>query len=195
MAIGVSHAPGATPLDPDEIAGLIPQGITTVEALNTYEAENILAAMDWLETARAKDPLSDDFLRELHRRMFDRTWRWSGRYRTTEKNIGIDPKDIAVQVRDLTRNCRAQIEGHAMPLDHIAARFHHRLVWIHPFANGNGRHARLATDLLLESHASEPFTWGAADLDHHGPVREAYIQALRQADRNELEPLIRFVRS
>jgi Fic-DOC domain mobile mystery protein B len=195
MAIGESHTPGATPLDPDEIAGLIPRSITTVAALNAYEAENILAAMEWLENARRKDPLSDDFLRELHRRMFGRTWRWAGQYRLTGKNIGVDPADIAVQVRELTQNCQAQIDAGGIPLDHLAARFHHRVVWIHPFANGNGRHARLATDLLLELRGGEPFSWGAANLDSHGPVREAYIEALREADRNNFEPLVAFVRS
>jgi Fic-DOC domain mobile mystery protein B len=195
VAIGASHTPGATPLDPDEIAGLIPRSITTVAALNAYEAENILAAMEWLENARRKDPLSDDFLKELHRRMFGRTWRWAGQYRLTGKNIGVDPANIAVQIRELTRNCRAQIDAGGIPLDHLAARFHHRLVWIHPFANGNGRHARLATDLLLELRGGEPFSWGAANLDNQGPVREAYIEALREADRNNFEPLVAFVRS
>jgi Fic-DOC domain mobile mystery protein B len=127
--------------------------------------------------------------------MFGRTWQWSGTYRQTEKNIGIDPRQIAVAVRDLTRDCRSQIAAADMPFDEIAARFHHRLVWIHPFPNGNGRHARLAVDTLLESHGHECFSWGATDLAVTGPVRVAYIEALRQADQRNYRPLMSFVRS
>ena len=195
MAIAKVEAPGATPLDPDEAAGLLPTGVTTVEALNAYESENILAALGWLESVKRKDPLDDEFLRELHRRMFDRTWRWSGRYRQSEKNIGIDPARIAVAVRELTLDVRMQVDAAGADLDAIAARFHHRLVWIHPFANGNGRHARLAADLLLEQGGRERFSWGAGDLMVDGPARQSYIESLRKADGGDLAPLIRFVRS
>ena len=195
MALELKYPPGATPLDSDEIAGLIPAGVTTVAALNAYEAENILQAMGWIERQRLTSVLDDQFLRELHRHMFNRTWRWSGAFRLTEKNIGVAPEAIAVSLRDLTLNCRVQLEAKAMALDEIVARFHHRLVWIHPFVNGNGRHARLAADLLLRQHGAEPFSWGAVDLAKAGPVRERYIGALREADDRNYHPLLDFVRS
>ena len=195
MAIELTYAAGATPLDPDELAALIPPAVTTVSELNAYEAENILAAISWLESSRRLDILNDGALKELHKRMFDRTWRWSGSYRQTEKNIGIDPVNIAVEVRELTLNFKAQVEAKALGLDEIAARFHHKLVWIHPFANGNGRHARLAADLLLEQNGAKRFSWGASNLGADGPMRANYIEALRQADKNNFEPLIAFVRS
>lgn len=195
MALNLTYPPGATPLDPDELAGLIPTTVTTVEALNAYEAENILDALAWLEGQRSLAVLDDNFVRDLHRRMFNRTWQWSGQYRTSLKNIGVTPDRVSTDVRNLVLDCAQQIQTHAMPLDEIAARFHHRLVWIHPFANGNGRHARLMTDLLLEQQGAEPFSWGSADLIHAGPMKARYIDALRRADNHDTSPLFEFVRS
>jgi Fic-DOC domain mobile mystery protein B len=127
--------------------------------------------------------------------MFGRTWKWAGTYRPTEKNLGIAPARIAEEVRNLLENTRAQIAGKVAPIDGIAARFHHRLVWIHPFPNGNGRHARLLTDLLLAANGAAPFTWGRGDLEHAGETRERYLAALRAADARDLAPLLAFVRS
>jgi len=195
VAIGAAHAPGATPLDPDEAAGIIPAGVSTLAELNAYESENILRALDWIDGQRNKDVLDDSFLRELHRRMFDRTWKWSGTYRLTEKNIGIDPSAIAVAVRNLTLDCRTQLDARSPNIDEIAARFYHRLTQIDPFPNGNGRQARLAADLLLRQCAKEPFTWGAKHLAAIGPLREAYLEALREADKRNMAPLLSFVRT
>jgi Fic-DOC domain mobile mystery protein B len=187
---------GATPLDPDESVGLLPGHIATREQLDEWEAENILAGERWARGAtRRRDLLDDAFLRELHRRMFDATWKWAGAYRATEKNIGIAPARIAEEVRKLVQDTKAQLAGRVAPLDEIAARFHHRLVWIHPFPNGNGRHARLLTDLILAANGAEPFTWGRGDLEHPGEARERYLAALRSADARDLSPLLAFVRS
>ena len=195
MALELQYPPGATPLDPDEADGLIPAGVTTVAELNAYEAENILDALSWVDRQRKLAVLEDEFVRELHRHMFDRTWRWSGAFRLTEKNIGVAPEKISVSVRDLLLDCREQLKTKATPLDEIVARFHHRLVWIHPFANGNGRHSRLMADLLLQQEGAKPFSWGAADLANAGPVRETYINSLREADKKNFKPLLDFVRS
>lgn len=187
---------GTTPLDPDESAGLLPGHIATREQLDEWEAENILEGQRWAAgAAKRRDILDDAFLRELHRRMFGRTWKWAGTYRSTEKNLGVAPARIAEEVRQLLENTRAQIAVKAAPIDEAAARFHHRLVWIHPFPNGNGRHARLLTDLLLAANGAEPFTWGRGDLEHAGEARERYLAALRAADTRDLLPLLAFVRS
>jgi Fic-DOC domain mobile mystery protein B len=186
----------ATPLDPDESAGLVPGHIATREQLDEWEANNILAGERWANAAAKRRPILDDqFLRELHRRMFDQTWKWAGKYRTTEKNIGVAPERIAVEVRKLLEDTKARIEGKVAPLDETAAKFHHRLVSIHPFPNGNGRHARLMTDLLLAANGAEPFTWGRGDLVHAGEARERYLSALRAADARDFAPLLAFVRS
>lgn len=187
---------GATPLDADEAAGLLPGHITTREQLDEWEAENILEGERWARgPARRRVPLDDAFLRELHRRMFGRTWRWAGTFRKTEKNIGIAPNRIAEEVRKLIEDTGAQLAAKVAPLDEVAARFHHRLVSIHPFPNGNGRHARLLTDLVLQANGAAPFSWGRSDLEHAGTARERYLAALRAADARDIAPLIAFVRS
>lgn len=187
---------GATPLDPDESAGLVPGHIATREQLDEWEADNILAGERWAAGAARRRAILDDlFVRELHRRMFDRTWKWAGKYRTTGKNIGVAPERIAVDVRKLLEDTKAQLADKVAPLDEIAAKFHHRLVSIHPFANGNGRHARLMTDLLLAANGAAPFTWGQGDLVHAGEARERYLAALRAADARDFAALLAFVRS
>lgn len=195
MAVGDNHAAGVTRLALDEAEGLIPSHIATREQLDEWEAVNILAAERWLAGRRKRDVLDDGFLRSLHKQMFGRTWRWAGRYGGTEKNIGVAPEQIAVELRKLVEDTKAQLTHPDAPLDAIAARFHHRLVSIHPFANGNGRHARRATDLLLEANGAEPFSWGRSDLTHEGEARERYIDALRAADARDEAPLLAFVRS
>jgi len=187
---------GATPLDPDESAGLVPGHIATREQLDEWEADNILAGERWAAgAAKRREILDDAFLRELHRQMFERTWKWAGSYRASEKNIGIAPERIGEEVRKLLEDTKAQLAGKVAPTDEIAARFHHRLVSIHPFPNGNGRHARLLTDLLLAANGAEPFTWGRGDLEHAGEARERYLAALRAADARDFAPLLAFVRS
>jgi Fic-DOC domain mobile mystery protein B len=187
---------GATPLDPDESAGLVPGHIATREQLDEWEAENILAGERWAAgAAKRREILDDAFLRELHRQMFERTWKWAGSYRASGKNIGIAPERVAEEVRKLLEDTKAQLAGKVAPTDEIAARFHHRLVSIHPFPNGNGRHARLLTDLLLAANGAEPFTWGRGDLEHAGEARERYLAALRAADARDFAPLLAFVRS
>jgi Fic-DOC domain mobile mystery protein B len=195
MGLGGAHAPGATPLDPNEVEGLLPPHIHTQEELNEWEQANIGRALAWLASGRKRDVLNEGFVRELHRRMFDDTWRWAGRFRLTERNIGVAPEHIAPQLRDLLDDTRYWLQHGTYPVDEVAARFHHRLVAIHCFANGNGRHARLISDLLLASRGAEPFSWGRGDLMHAGDARDRYLAALRDADRGDLSQLMIFVRS
>ena len=191
-----THKDGATPLDPDEIEGLVPTHITTHEELNRLEQQNIVEATQWLESARIADVLGLGFLRKLHRQMFGKVWKWAGQFRTSNKNIGVSKEEVAVELQKLFGDTRAQIEHKAYPADEIAWRFHHRLVWIHPFVNGNGRHARLLTDILLERLLNRPrFSWGSEDLMSEGGARNRYLQALRAADKGDYTLLGEFVRS
>jgi Fic-DOC domain mobile mystery protein B len=146
-----------------------------------------------LTYAPGATPLDPDFMRNLHRRMLGKTWRWAGDFRTTEKNIGVAPEHIAVELHKLTADIRYQLEFNAFPILELAARFHHRLVWVHPFANGNGRFARLMTDLLLARNDQQPFSWGRGDLVAAGEVRDRYISALRAADARDYGLLLEFV--
>jgi len=193
----IDYPEGATPLDPDEAEGLRLTHITTREQLNIFEAENIRRAAEQAFTARASDILSETFIRRLHREMFKSVWKWAGEFRKTNKNIGDVPREmIGIELRHLCDDVRFWIDDATFEPDEIAARFHHRLVFIHPFVNGNGRHARLITDLLLEKVLGRPrFSWGGAKLESQGEVRDAYIRALRAADRNDYAPLLDFVRS
>lgn len=198
MGVAFRYPPGATPLDPNEAEGLIPEHIATQGQLNEWELANIVEAERWAFNPRARnrlDLLSPEFMQLLHQRMLGRTWRWAGILRKTEKNIGVAPEQIAERLRNLCKDVQAQIEYRSWPPDEIAARFHHRLVSIHPFANGNGRHARLMTDLLLVRSGQERFTWGAGSLVAEGEVRQRYIDALRSADVRDYTALFAFVRS
>ncbi len=195
MADQYQDPSGATPLDPDESEGLLLDHIQTREELNKWEQENVQKALLWALTRKNRNLLSQSFIGTLHRKMFDDVWRWAGKFRTTEKNIGCDPAYIAINVAQLCEECQGWLEYKSYPADEIAARFHHRLVSIHPFPNGNGRHARLLTDLLLQELLDEPvFTWGNADLDNPSEGRGDYIKALKEADKGDIAPLLVFVR-
>lgn len=192
MGLKPTYAPGATPLDPDELAALIPRHITTQGELNEWELQNIIEGQQWA-AGRAVDILAPEFMNDLHRRMLGRTWRWAGTFRHTEKNIGVAPEMIAVELRNLCDDIRYQLEHRTYPVREVGARFHHRLVRIHPYANGNGRFARLMTDLLLENQGEQLFAWGSADLVAAGEARDRYIAALRAADARDYGPLFAFL--
>lgn len=192
MVFRPAQSPHATPLDPNEIDGLIPTYLSTQSQLNALEQANILKAKTWSDEREHREPLREEFVRQLHRRMFEDVWKWAGTYRLREKNIGIDPVKIAVAVRDHLSDTEYWIKNSTYPLDEIGMRFHHRLVQIHPFPNGNGRHARMMTDILIKSLNIVPFTWGAGLTTD---ARKAYIDALKAADKNRFDLLLAFVRA
>ncbi len=190
-----TYPPGATPLNADEASGLIPDHITTQDALNEWEQQNILDGLNWALKQHKRELLDDLFVRDLHKKMFDKTWKWAGTYRRSNKNIGIEWQMIPVELRNLFADVSFQIEHNSFPPDELATRFHHRLVAIHPFPNGNGRHARMMADLLIHRLGGEPFSWGGRSLVQHGDERERYIAALQAADREDYTLLMEFVRS
>jgi Fic-DOC domain mobile mystery protein B len=195
----IHYPPGATPLTPDEREGLIPEYISTHGELNELEHKNIQDAILWAHKRRFTDILTASFTFELHKQMFGQVWRWAGKTRRSGKNIGVDWTQISSQLRLLFDDTQYWNNHKTFGVDEIATRFHHRLVQIHAFPNGNGRHARLMTDLLLESTGHEPFSWGSktdlAPLETIGDRRQKYIRALQSADKNQYDPLISFVRS
>lgn len=194
--MNLDYPDGATPLDPDEARGLLLSHITDRSELDRWEQENIAEAEAWAFRRAPRDILSDGFIKRLHKRMFGAVWRWAGAYRTTGKNIGVPTWQIAGELRKLCADCAVWIEHGAYPPDGIAVRFHHRLTAIHPFPNGNGRHARLMTDILLVHLLKQQrFSWGSGNLVNAGDCRQQYINALRAADRNEYKALLAFVRS
>jgi Fic-DOC domain mobile mystery protein B len=187
---------GATPLDPNEIEGLIPIHISTLPELNTWEQANILEVEEWLNKNQfnTKDVMAVDFIKQIHFKMFNKTWKWAGQFRKTNKNIGIDWPLIATHLKHLLDDIHYQLSYKTYDIDEIATRFHHRLVSIHLFPNGNGRHARLMTDLLLISENKPRFSWGQNNLNEMIITRRQYIEALRSADQHHYQLLLDFVR-
>lgn len=195
MALRPDYPPGATPLSPEELNGLIPSFVTTQGGLNEFEQANILQGLTWAANSR-QEILTEKFLLELHKQMFGHTWKWAGTYRTSDKNIGCPYWDIPMRVLELIKNTQAMIESKSTPIDELVIRFHHRLVLIHPFPNGNGRHSRLMADLLIKKLGRSPFTWGGkVDLVSPSETRNQYLSALRAADNRDLAPLLLFARS
>jgi Fic-DOC domain mobile mystery protein B len=189
---------GNTELTPEEQLELIPSLSTRAE-LNAFERASIHAARVWAMRARTlarPDLLTDTFSRELHRRMFNQVWRWAGRYRTSEKNLGWEVARITEGVHNAFADARAWAEFSTYPAAEAAVRLHHQLVLIHPWPNGNGRHSRLMADIMMAAEKCPPLTWGArGNLIATGELRERYIAAVRQADQGDFSLLLAFAQS
>lgn len=195
MGLNDALPAGATPLDGDELEGLLPTHLVDRSQLNEWEQRNIESALLWLSRQRRPSPLQEAWLRRLHREMFGKSWRWAGQYRTSDKSIGADWRQIRMQVPALLADIAYQVEHSVSSVDEIAVRFHHRLVSIHPFPNGNGRHARLIADVLIEQLGAPRFSWGgSSSLVDASALRRQYIAALQQADRGQLDDLLSFAR-
>ena len=185
----------ATPLDRNEFDGLKFKHITTRSELDELEQANITQGLRWLARRRSGDILTDKFVRDLLKRLFGDVWDWAGTYRLRETNIGIEPCQIGVQLRYLLDNARYWVEHSTFCALEAAARFHHLMVKIHAFPNGNGRHARIAADVYLNDYFDHaPINWATGfDLQADNVRRTAYIAALRSADAGEFDPLLTFV--
>jgi Fic-DOC domain mobile mystery protein B len=195
-ALKLDHVDGATPIDEDEAADLIPTHISTIRELNEWEQTNILRAEEWLSAGHRRQIVADAFVRELHNRMFDQTWRWAGSYRQSDKNLGVHWRGIAVAVRERTADAAHWMKTGAFDLDEIAVRLHHTVVAVHPFPNGNGRLCRLLADTLVRAEGRGRFSWGGgANLQSAGAARAAYLAALRAADGGDYSLLLAFARS
>ncbi len=184
---------GRTELSEEDRLGLVPTYIATRVELFDAEQRNIAQALLG-RTPTLEKLLDDKYLRDLHRAMFDRVWRWAGRYRVRETNIGIAPARIPTAVRALVEDAKAWVGYGTYEPDELAVRFHHRLVAIHPFPNGNGRHGRIAADYLVTVLGRERFGWGAGlDIDTDG-LRASYRHALQRADDGDIVELLSFAR-
>lgn len=195
MSVVMDEPEGATPLDPDDMEGLRFTHITTRGELDELEQANIVEGLQWLKKQKKPDVLTEAFVLELHKQLFGKVWKWAGSYRKTEKNIGIDPIQIAIQLKQLLDNARYWIENNTYASKELAARFHHKLVYIHLFPNGNGRHARIMADAILTKLMDEPaIDWaGGYKLEAMNERRDQYIGALRAADKHDFSKLFKFV--
>jgi Fic-DOC domain mobile mystery protein B len=198
MGLELEYIEGQTPIDEDEKEGLKIKTISTRGELDEFEQKNIEMAVTW--TIRLKfsveEILSEKFILEVHRQMFDLVWNWAGGIRKTNKNIGVDKFQISMELRKVLDDCKYWIGFNSFPPDEIAIRFKHRLVKTHIFPNGNGRHSRLCADILISHGFNLPvFSWGNASLSKKGEARKRYLNAIYQADKGIYEPLIEFARS
>lgn len=197
MGIELNYILGQTPLDEDEKEGLKITTITTRAELDEFEQLNIEKAVEW--TFRRKFNLdiilSEEFIKELHVKMFGDIWNWAGEFRKTNKNIGVDKYQIGIELKNLIQDCKYWIEHKTFKEDEIAVRFSHRIVKIHLFPNGNGRHSRLIGDIMINHGFGKPvFTWGRTNLVGSGEARTKYLTALKQADDGNYKMLIEFAR-
>jgi Fic-DOC domain mobile mystery protein B len=198
MGLDVDYIDGQTPLDEDEKDGLLIHTIATRGELDEFEQQNIEEAVQWtLERSFKPDTIfTEDFVRMVHKRMYANVWKWAGAFRNTNKNIGTDKWQISAELRNLLDDLRYWHQHSIYSADEIALRFKHRLVSIHCFANGNGRHSRLMADIIIEKIYRKPvFTWGTTNLYNKSNARLAYLTALRSADKGDYSLLLAFARS
>ena len=197
MVLEFETPEGATPLEQEELERLIPAHITTMRQLNEAEQLNVATARLWALSRNRSDVLTMSFARSLHKHMFNDVWRWAGEFRNRGVNIGgVEAYEIPIRLSQLFDDTRHWIDERVFEPDEIGSRFHHGLTIIHAFPNGNGRHARLLTDVLMKNLGEKPFTWGGgADLVNAGEVRGHYLTALRKADNHDFGAMLEFVRS
>ena len=198
MGLELNYIEGQTPVDESEKDGLRIPSITTREELDEFEQLNIEKAVEWTIKRKFNQEiiLSEQFVKELHLRMYDDVWKWAGKFRTTNKNIGIDWQLISVALKQLLDDSKFWIENNTYPEDEIAVKFSHRIVSIHCFPNENGRHSRLLADVIISHIFNMPvFSWGSSNLVRQGDARKQYIEAIHAADQGIILPLLIFARS
>lgn len=195
MGLSFEYTSGQTPLDEEEKRGLKIASISLQKELDEFEQLNIEKALEWVIRTKPKQEriLSEKFIKDLHRKMFNEVWTWAGQFRRSEKNLGIKWPQIPTELQVLLDDTRYRISNQTYPPEEIAIRFKHRIVSIHCFPNGNGRHSRLMADIIFEFIFKEkPFKWHRSNIVEANEIRKKYIKALREADQNNIQPLIKF---
>ncbi|MCO5724165.1 mobile mystery protein B [Robiginitalea marina] len=198
MGLELKYEEGQTPLDENEKEGLKIKSITTQGELDEFEQLNIEKAVEWTirTNLKAEKILTEKFVKDLHKRMYGEVWKWAGEFRRSEKNIGIPWTRIGMELRNLLADTKYWIENNTYSPEEIAIRFKHRLVSIHCFPNGNGRHSRLMADIIIESiFGKEIFSWHQSNMAKADETRKEYIKSLREADNGNIKPLIEFAKN
>jgi Fic-DOC domain mobile mystery protein B len=198
MGLNSDYIDGQTPLNEEEQNGLLIPSITTREELDEFEQLNIEKAIQWTfgKKWKAEQLFSEKFVKVLHKRMYGEVWKWAGAFRESEKNLGIKSYLIPAELKVLLDDAIFWVQNDTYSPDELAIRFKHRLVSIHCFSNGNGRHSRLMADLIMEKLFNATFfSWGSSNLVKATDTRKAYIKAVKMADKQDLQPLIVFAKS
>lgn len=197
MGLNLGYLKGQTPLDEDESEGLLIPTIATRQELDDFEQLNIENAFQWVlnKSFKKEQILTEKFVLEVHSRMFGDVWQWAGSFRKTEKNLGIKAWKIPTALKVLLEDTAYWMSHETFEPDEIAIRFKHRLVSIHCFSNGNGRHSRLMADIIIyHIYKLQMFTWGMSHLFQKGDARSIYLKALKMADNGDYQPLLKFAR-
>jgi len=198
MGLAIEYIEGQTPIDEDEKEGLLIKSITTRGELDEFEQYNIEKAIEWT-LGKKWNPdyiLSEEFVKELHRKMFNEVWSWAGEFRKTNKNIGVDKLQIGISLRQLIDDSKFWLVNKTYSDDEFAIQFKHRIVKIHCFPNGNGRHSRLIADIIIYQIFGKPvFTWSRSNLNKKGDTRSKYLSAIKSGDNGDINPLLEFART
>jgi len=198
MGLKIEYKDGQTPLSEEARKGLLINTITTQGELDEFEQQNIGEAVSWTmgKKISAEKLFSEEYLRLLHKKMYGEVWKWAGQFRTSETNIGVAPHTIGIELRKLLDDAKHWYENQSYKPHELALRFKHKLVSIHCFPNGNGRHSRLMADLIMEkSFNARYFEWGGSSLVKADELRKQYIAALKEADNGNIDKLILFALS
>lgn len=198
MGLDIEYINGQTPLEEDEKDGLLIPTIATRGELDEFEQLNIEKAVQWTmqRSFKIETIFTEAFVRMLHKRMYEDVWSWAGEFRKTNKNIGIDKWQIPTELKYLLDDSLYWHQNNIYVPDELAIRFKHRLVSIHCFANGNGRHSRLMADIIIEKiYKKSVFTWGASNLSNANDARNAYLRSVKAADKGDYGLLLTFARS
>ncbi len=198
MGLNLNYINGQTPIDEDEKEGLRIETIATQAELDEYEQQNIEEALQWVMSKRFKPDqvFLEKFIRDLHKRMYGNVWNWGGAFRRTEKNLGVKSYLISTELKTLCDDATFWMENESYSPEEIAIRFKHRIVSIHCFPNGNGRHSRLMADIIIEKLFNlHPFTWGDGNILRNNNTRQSYIHAMKMADEGDYTLLFEFAGS
>lgn len=198
MGLEFDYKDGQTPLEDEEKDGLKIKSITTQRELDEFEQLNIEKTVEWTIHTKLKPEniLTEKFIKDLHKKMYGDVWKWAGEFRRTEKNIGIPWTKIGLELKNLLDDTKYWIENKTLSPEEIAIRFKHRIVSIHCFPNGNGRHSRMMADIIMESiFKNEIFSWHQSNMVKANEIRKEYINALKEADNGNIKPLIDFAKN
>ncbi len=198
MGLELKYSDGQTPLDEEEKEGLKIRSVTTQQELDEFEQLNIEKAIEWTIHSNLKPEkiLTEKFIKDLHKKMFGDVWKWGGEFRTSDKNLGIHWPQISIELKKLLDDTQYWIENNIYSPEEISIRFKHRLVAIHCFPNGNGRHSRLMADIMMESvFGQDSFSWHRSNMVKADETRKKYISTLKEADKGNIKPLIAFAKT
>lgn len=195
MGLDFQHSEGQALLDEEEKLGLKIKSIATHGELDEFEQLNIENALEWTIRGKFKTEriLSEMFVKQLHIKMYGDVWKWAGEFRKSDKNIGFSWTLISSALSILLDDTKYWVENKTFEPEEIAIRFKHKIVSIHCFSNGNGRHSRMMADIIMESIFSrQPFLWHQSNMVNADAIRTKYIQALKKADNGDFKPLLAF---